>query len=92
MAPWAFVSVMWNDQFEELVISFLPFLPHGTRLEADTSLRDYGLDSMGAVELLTAVENTFDVRFRDEALSLDTFRTPGVLWGELAKLLAPATP
>jgi acyl carrier protein len=81
---------MWDDRFEELVSSFLPFLPSNQRLTADTDLRDLGLDSMGAVELLSAVENLYDVRFVDEALTLETFATPGVLWGELSKLLEPA--
>ncbi|WP_329101693.1 acyl carrier protein [Micromonospora sp. NBC_01699] len=81
---------MWDEQFEELVSSFLPFQPAGRALSADTNLRDLGLDSMGVVELMTALESHYDVRFMDEALSLETFATPAVLWGELSKLLAPA--
>ncbi len=81
---------MWDEKFEELVSSFLPFLPRGGKLTDDTSLRDFGLDSMGSVELMTALENTYDVRFIDDAVSLDTFATPGVLWAELSKLLVPA--
>jgi acyl carrier protein len=82
---------MWDVQFESLVRSFLPFLPADEALTAGTSLRDNGLDSMGAVELLSALENQYDVRFRDEALSLETFTTPGRLWDELSKLLAPVS-
>ena len=82
---------MWDAQFENLIRSFLPFLPADQPLTAAMSLRDNGLDSMGAVELLSAVESEYDVRFRDEALSLETFTSAGRLWTELSKLLAPAS-
>lgn len=82
---------MWDAQFESLMRSFLPFMPPDEPLTTGMSLRDNGLDSMGAVELLSALENEYDVRFRDEALSLETFTTAGRLWGELSKLLTPAS-
>lgn len=81
---------MWDVQFEEIVRRFLPYLPADEPLERDTVLREYGLDSLATVELLAMLENAFRVRFRDEALSLETFRTPEVLWATLAALLEPA--
>jgi acyl carrier protein len=68
-----------NEMFEALLRRFLPFLPADEPLAEDAPLRDLGLDSMGVVELLAALESTFDVRFRDDALSLENFASPGRL-------------
>lgn len=80
----------WDEKFEELLRDYLPFLDAEEPLEADTDLRDSGLDSLGAVELLGSLESTYDVRFVDEALSLDTFATPAVLWDTVTRLQAAA--
>jgi acyl carrier protein len=42
---------------------------------------------MGMVELLAALEDGYDVRFRDEYLTMETFATPAVLWGTLTILI-----
>ncbi|WP_329572834.1 phosphopantetheine-binding protein [Kitasatospora sp. NBC_01266] len=78
----------WDQKFEELLREYLPFLDGEEPLEADTDLRDSGLDSLGAVELLGSLEGAFDVRFVDEALSLETFATPAVLWQTIERLQA----
>ncbi len=77
---------MWDATFEDLLRKQLPFLPADTALDADAELRDLGLDSMGSVELLTLLEDAYDVRFVDDMLSLVTFRTPAVLWAALGTL------
>lgn len=75
---------MWDNQFEELLRQYLPFLSAGEPLTADTPLREFGLDSLAMVELLSSLENTYQVRFEDDALTLDTFESPGVLWKALS--------
>jgi acyl carrier protein len=83
---------MWSD-FEETVRQFLPYLPEDEALSPDAELRDYGLDSLATVELLAALENRFGMRFPEDALSLENFRTPAVLWSALtASLGRPAEP
>ncbi|HEX5543565.1 MAG TPA: acyl carrier protein [Micromonospora sp.] len=77
----------WDDRFESLLRQFLPFLAPGETLSGDTELRDIGLDSMGAVELLAKLESTYQVRFRDDALDLRNFATPAVLWSTLNRML-----
>ncbi|MGA5418561.1 phosphopantetheine-binding protein [Streptomyces pseudogriseolus] len=76
----------WDKKFEELLRGYLPFLDADAPLEADTDLRISGLDSLGAVELLGALENAYAVRFVNEALSLDTFATPAVLWETMTRM------
>lgn len=73
-----------HDEFEKTVRSFLPYLPGDEPLRPEAELRDYGLDSLATVELLAALESRFRIRFREEALSLETFRTAGVLWETLS--------
>jgi acyl carrier protein len=75
---------MWDDEFEVLLRRYLPFLSATEQLEPDIRLRDYGLDSLATVELLSVVEGAYGIRFQDEALSLETFETPTVLWKALA--------
>ncbi|MFJ9062041.1 phosphopantetheine-binding protein [Streptomyces sp. NPDC102409] len=71
---------MWDEQFEEILRTFLPFLPPREPLTADVELKDLGLDSLGMVQLLGTLEEAYQVRFRDSALTMDTFRSAGVLW------------
>lgn len=82
-----YTSVQWDGRFETAVRRHLPFLGVDERLGADVSLRDLGLDSMGVVELLADLENGYAVRFRDEALTMETFATPGVLWRVLSSMV-----
>ena len=44
---------MWDNQFEELLRQYLPFLAADEQLSADTPLREFGLDSLAMVELLS---------------------------------------
>jgi acyl carrier protein len=75
---------MWDNQFEELLRQYLPFLSADEQLTADTPLREFGLDSLAMVELLSSLEGAYNVRFDDDALTLDTFESPGVLWKALS--------
>lgn len=77
---------MWDEQFETLLRKQLSFLPPDEPITGDTQLRDYGLDSLGMVELLAGLEAAYDVHFRDEALSLEIFETPQLLWDALQGL------
>jgi acyl carrier protein len=81
---------MWDSQFEELLRQFLPFLPAEEQLTSSAQLREFGLDSLAMVELLSALENAYQVRFEDDALTLETFETPGTLW-ETLSVLEPAS-
>ncbi|MEV6646530.1 phosphopantetheine-binding protein [Amycolatopsis sp. NPDC051371] len=77
---------MWDSTFDETLRSYLPFLPAEEALTAETPLREYGLDSLATVELLSVLEQSYNVRFEDEALNLETFENPGRLWSTLAGL------
>lgn len=75
---------MWDTRFEQLLRGFLPYLSESEPLAEDAPLRDLGLDSMGAVELLSSVEDLYEVRLDDDALTLATFETPATLWRAVA--------
>ncbi|MFB7469411.1 phosphopantetheine-binding protein [Kitasatospora sp. NPDC056184] len=81
---------MWDERFEESVRRFLPYLPADEELAADAPLRDFGLDSLATVDLLSVLEDAYDVRFYDEALSLATFETPETLWKTLSRIRTEA--
>ncbi|WP_063726787.1 acyl carrier protein [Streptomyces sp. RTd22] len=77
---------MWDESFGELLRKHLPLLESGDELTADLSLRDFGLDSMGMVSLLSSLEDMYGVRFVDDALNDDNFATPQTLWNALAAM------
>ena len=74
---------MWDEQFENLVRTYLPFLPAGEELRPDLELREFGLDSLSVVDLLVSLESAYGIRLAEDALSMDTFSTPAVLWEAL---------
>ena len=82
---------MWDQKFEEALRRYLPFLGTDEPLNKDIDLRDLGLDSLAIVELLASLENLYDVRFVDEALAMETFQTPGVLWTTLSGMFTPGS-
>ncbi|MFE0376907.1 acyl carrier protein [Streptomyces inhibens] len=61
-----------------------PFLKHSgpdeIALAPDTDLRKLGVDSMQAIELLFAIEDTFGISLPDDELNDATFATAGSLW------------
>jgi acyl carrier protein len=65
-----------------------PFLKYAGSQEitADSPLRDLGLDSMRAIELLFAIEDEYAVSMPDELLVDKTFETAGALWSTITSL------
>ncbi|MEU6868885.1 acyl carrier protein [Streptomyces sp. NPDC046876] len=82
--------MVWDSRFEPIVRPHLTFLPDDAEFSADLDLRDFGLDSLGIVDLLIELENTYQVTFTDDALAMETFATPGSLWATLTGLFAAA--
>ncbi|MEU7618043.1 phosphopantetheine-binding protein [Micromonospora rifamycinica] len=78
---------MWDQRFEAILRQHLPFLDAEEPLLGGTSLRDSGLDSLAMVELLATLESEYNVRFVDEAMSMETFATPQTLWGVMNEML-----
>ncbi|KNB50961.1 acyl carrier protein [Streptomyces caatingaensis] len=77
---------MWDQRFEEILRGRLPFLTPDEDLVADLNLRDHGLDSLGIVDLVGALEAAYEVSFRDGALTVENFETPAILWKTLSGL------
>ncbi|MBB5800278.1 acyl carrier protein [Saccharothrix ecbatanensis] len=80
-----------NDQtvdegFEHLLRGFLSQLPESEPLTAGLDLRAAGLDSLGTVEMLMDIEQTYGVEFPDEALTFEVFATPAALWTAISAL------
>ncbi|MER5435411.1 acyl carrier protein [Streptomyces sp. NPDC002588] len=72
-----------DPRFTELLAPFLKFLGD-EEITAETSLREQGLDSMQAIELLFAIEDTFAVVLPDEDMNDATFATAGSLWNAIS--------
>jgi acyl carrier protein len=78
----------WSQEFESVLRVHLPGLASDERLSGEAQLVQYGLDSMGTVTLLVALESSLDVQFPDEALVPETFETADRLWEQASQLLA----
>jgi acyl carrier protein len=76
------------DGFQSLLRAHLPYAD-AERLAAQDDLGALGLDSMGVVRLLVAVEDTYGVELPDELLNEFTFSTVGTLWDTLSSRLWP---
>ncbi|WP_406492334.1 phosphopantetheine-binding protein [Streptomyces sp. NBC_00846] len=76
--------------FQDALLQYLPYAEASELAPAD-DLAALGLDSMGVVQLLAELEDTFGVELPDEALTEETFATVGSLWGAVAEFV-PAEP
>lgn len=82
---------MWDEKFEDIVRTMVPFFQPDDELAPDTDLQDYGLDSFGVIELLVALEGGYGIHFRDEVMNRSTFATPATLWSAVTALQQPAS-
>ena len=64
-----------REEAFRVVRNHLSFLRAEDPLPPDKSLRELGLDSLAAIDLLLDLEQTFGVVFPDEELTEETFRT-----------------
>jgi acyl carrier protein len=76
-----------DARFVEMISPFLKFLA-GREITPGSSLRELGLDSMQAIELLFAIEDTYEVSLPDEDMNDTTFSTAGNLWNAVNAALA----
>ena len=67
-----------TTRFDQCLRRHLRLLKSGS-IDDTVGLVQLGLDSMTAVALLMDMEKTFDIRFPDEMIVEDTFRTAGAL-------------
>ncbi|MER6977458.1 phosphopantetheine-binding protein [Streptomyces carpinensis] len=87
----ALLNDSWDGAFEAVLRPHLPFLSSDEPLTGDADLPHLGLDSVGTVELLAALESTYKVRFLDDALHRENFATPDILWHTLRAMANPNT-
>lgn len=79
-----------RDNAFRVVRDHLPFLAAADPLPPDASLRELGLDSLAAIDLLLDLEQTFGVVFPDELLTEDTFRTATSIASAVVRLTRSA--
>ncbi|MFC0101124.1 condensation domain-containing protein [Micromonospora marina] len=80
----------WDERFESMLRALLPSLPAGEELSPDAELSALGLDSLGTVELLSVLEDAYNIEIPDELLAFETFATARTLWAHIVQLQAVA--
>jgi acyl carrier protein len=79
-----------RDNAFRVVRAHLSFLDAADPLPPDASLRDLGLNSLAAIDLLLDLEQTFGVVFPNELLTEETFRTASSIASAVVRLTRPA--
>jgi len=72
--------------FRKTLLAHLPFADDAELGPAD-DLAALGLDSMGVVQLLADLEETFGLELPDELITEETFATAGSLWDAVGDLI-----
>lgn len=72
-----------STEFLDVLREYLPGLEDAQTPDPDTALTAYGLDSLGSISLMLALEEALDLTFPEEQLSAETFRTARTLWGSI---------
>ncbi len=68
-----------KQSIKEFMQTRFPALQQVDLDQADQLLEGNAIDSLGLLDLVTFLEETFDVTFHDDELSLDYFNSVGVL-------------
>jgi acyl carrier protein len=66
--------------FVSVLRAHLPALDPGQRPEPAETLASYGLDSLGSITLMLALEDELLLTFPEDRLTPETFHTVGSLW------------
>lgn len=74
-----------NDTFETVLRRHLTYLAADAPLDPDAALKDLGLDSMRAVDLVFDLEDEMGVMLPDEAMNAATFATARSLRAALSE-------
>jgi acyl carrier protein len=77
-----------DQTFTRLLEKHLPYVT-AVEITPDAILRDLGLNSMQAVNLLLALEDAYRIVLPDELLSDEIFETAGSLWSAVAAVRTP---
>lgn len=76
----------WPAEFDDLLRAELPLLGPGAPLAPDDFLLDLGLDSMGAVSVITGIEDLYGISLDEELLDPELLSTAAHLWATVERL------
>jgi acyl carrier protein len=79
-------ATQWDTKFDEILRSHLTQLAPDQPLTPDLKLRANGLDSLGTVNLLMELEDSYGIEIPDERLTYELFDSPTTLWHTVAQL------
>lgn len=68
-----------SEKLLTILCTHLKFADDPQSISANKRLDELGLDSMGAINLLLDLEDSFEISFPDYLLTEETFRTAGTL-------------
>lgn len=80
-----------NDAFGAILRRHLKYLAPDADIPSAAPLRDLGLDSMQAVELVFDLEDELGVVLPDEAMTAQTFATADTLWRAVEQVAPDAS-
>jgi acyl carrier protein len=81
---------MANAEFLNLIRRHLKYLKSSEAVNPNQSLKSLGLDSMGAIDLLFDIEDTYGLTLPEKYLTEETFSTAHSLWAVIEHLKGDA--
>lgn len=79
-------ATQWDTTFDEILRSHLTQLAPDQPLAPELNLRANGLDSLGTVNMLMELEDSYGIEIPDERLTFEIFASPATLWHTVAQL------
>lgn len=70
---------MSEDKLHDVLREHMPEAPAEGALDPEASLVDLGIDSLRLVELIIALEDSFEIVIPDEEMLAENFRTVGTI-------------
>ena len=77
----------WPQEFDQIMRRYCRFADPVLAIAANSSLTSLGIDSMGLINMIIAIEDTFAVTVPDEMLTSESLRTPGSVWAAVRDLI-----
>lgn len=76
-----------QDQIRDILVKYAS-LPAAVDLDQNADLFSAGMSSHGSVQLMLALEDTFDIEFPDNLLNRKSFSTIAMIEQVIAQLVA----
>lgn len=77
---------MLEPALSQILRTHARYMANSTDIDQDMPLAKLGVDSLGIIELIVAIEDRFDLEIPPQQVTPETFATPASIWELLCRL------